>query len=65
MKGEIMPATIREVKNNNEEIRIPMKYIQRIDKIINIGGSVYSSRSEFIRSAVEIKLAELKRSGFK
>lgn len=50
---------------NFEEIKLPLEYIQKIDKIVGTGMSVYPSREEFIKSAVEIKLAELKKSGSK
>jgi len=45
-----------------EEIEIPLEYIEKIDKILETGMSLYPSRDEFIKSAVKIKLAELNRS---
>ncbi len=50
----------QEMKNNGREIRIPNEYLERIDRIIRTGRSVYPSREDFIRSAVEIKLAEMR-----
>lgn len=50
---------------NFEEINIPLEYIQKIDKIVKTGMSVYPSREEFIKGAVEIKLAELRESDSK
>ena len=46
-----------------EEIKIPIKFINKIDKIVNTGMSIYASREEFIKSAVDIKLKELGDSG--
>ena len=56
-----MQKNVKEIKNF-EEIKLPLEYIQKIDKIVGTGMSVYPSREEFIKSAVEIKLAELKKS---
>lgn len=60
-----MPNKSQKPKNNGKEIKIPMEYVIRIDKIVNTGESVYPSRSDFIKSAIEIKLAEMKREHHK
>ena len=59
-KGKIVSKKSRIDEEAGEEIRIPRDYIDRIDRIIDTGMSIYSSRKEFIKSAVEIKLKELK-----
>ena len=49
----------QELNNLNEaaeEIKIPMKYVDEIDRIIGTGMSIYPSRNEFIKSAVQIHL---------
>ena len=56
-----MPDKSQKHENNGREIKIPMEYVIRIDKIVNTGESVYPSRSDFIKSAIEIKLAEMRR----
>jgi Arc/MetJ-type ribon-helix-helix transcriptional regulator len=43
----------------SEEIKLPSDYIDKIDKIIDTGRSIYPSREDFIKSAVEIRLSEL------
>ncbi len=58
-----MPGKQQKFEPNGWDIKIPNEYVERIDKIVNTGRSVYPSRSDFIQSAVEIKLAELKRTG--
>lgn len=56
-----MQKNTKEMKDF-EEIEIPLEYIEKIDKILETGMSLYPSRDEFIKSAVKIKLAELNRS---
>ena len=49
----------KKMKNLNdvvEEIKIPMNYVDEIDRIIGSGKSIYPSRDEFIKSAVQIHL---------
>jgi len=58
-----MPKKSKRIEYTGEEIKIPMEFVNKIDKIINTGMSIYASREEFIKSAVEIKLKELKGSG--
>lgn len=55
-----MAGKWRDVLETNEEIKLPPDYIDKIDRIIRTGMSIYTSREEFIKSAVEIKLAELR-----
>ena len=43
-----------------EEIQISEENVDRIDKILAIGNSRFRSREEFIISAIEKKLAEIK-----
>ncbi len=62
MKGGTMADKWRNTKELGEIIKIPQEYIEKIDKIVNTGMSVYPSREEFIKSAVEIKLAEIKNN---
>ena len=57
-----MQKNPKEMEDIREEIKIPLEYVDRIDKIIGTGMSIYPSREEFIKSAVEIKLAELKKA---
>jgi hypothetical protein len=59
-----MPKNAKEMESF-EEINIPLEYIKKIDKIVRTGTSVYPSREEFIKGAVEIKLAELRKSDSK
>ena len=59
-KGDMMSKKSRIDDEIKEEIKIPWEYIEKIDKIVRTGVSVYPSREDFIKSAVEIKLAELK-----
>jgi Arc/MetJ-type ribon-helix-helix transcriptional regulator len=56
-----MPDKIDNLNENDGKVILPMEYIEKIDRIVKTGLSVYPSREEFIKSAVEIKLAELKR----
>lgn len=56
-----MPDNWKNIQEIDNEIRIPMDYIEKIDEILRTGMSIYNSRDEFIKSAVEIKLADLKR----
>ena len=49
----------RKLKNLNvvaEEIKIPMEYVNEIDRIIGSGMSIYPSRDDFIKNAVQIHL---------
>ena len=62
MKGGTMADKWRNTKELGEIIKIPQEYIEKIDKIVNTGMSVYPSREEFIKSAVEIKLAEIRNN---
>ena len=57
-----MPKRNNNFRDNGGQIKIPMEFIEKIDKIVGTGKSVYPSRDEFIKSAVEIKLAELRMS---
>ena len=50
----------RRAGDAGEEIRIPMKSIEKIDNIIQSGKTLFTSRDDFVKSAVEIKLAEMK-----
>jgi len=50
----------REVLQMTEEIQISEENVDRIDKILAIGNSRFRSREEFIISAIEKKLAEIK-----
>ena len=47
-----------EVKG--EEIEIPIEFIEKVDRLIRSGRTLHSSREDFIRNAVEIKLLELR-----
>ena len=60
-----MPGKQQKFEGNGFDVKIPNEYIERIDKIVNTGRSVYPSRNDFIQSAIEIKLAELKRTGLR
>ncbi len=49
----------RKMQSTNvvaEELKIPMEYVDAIDRIIGSGMSIYPSRDEFIKSAVQIHL---------
>ena len=50
----------REALQMTEEIQISDEYIDRIGKILAIGNTRFRSREEFIISAIEKKLAEIK-----
>lgn len=63
IKDEKMSKKSKRMEFTGEEIKIPIEFINKIDKIINTGMSIYASREEFIKSAVEIKLKELEGSG--
>ena len=57
-----MPKKSKRMGYTKEEIKIPIEFVNKIDKIIRTGMSIYTSREEFIKSAVEIKLQELEDS---
>ena len=61
-KGEVMSKESGSKGYKGEEIKIPIEFINKIDKIIRTGTSIYTSRDEFIKSAVEIKLKDLEGS---
>jgi hypothetical protein len=54
--GDRMTKKVNNIGNVVEEIKIPMKYVDEIDRIIGTGMSIYPSRDEFIKSAVQIHL---------
>ncbi len=58
--GEIMPKNASSTEVLSEEIKIPFEYVEKIDRIIKIGISIYPSREEFIEAAVEMKLLRFK-----
>ncbi len=50
---------VQKLKNFNDvagEIRIPIEYVEKIDRIIGNGMSIYPSRDDFIKNAVQIHL---------
>ena len=51
-----MAQKLKNFSDAAEEIRIPMEYVDEIDRIIGSGMSIYPSRNEFIKSAVQIHL---------
>jgi cob(I)alamin adenosyltransferase len=53
----------KDVLEMKKEIRIPNEYIERIDKVIDSEDSQLRSREQFIISAIEKKLAEIKSTG--
>jgi preprotein translocase subunit Sss1 len=55
-----MPENKKIDTNEEEVIQIPEKYIEKIDRIIDKDRSRYPTREEFIKNAVQIKLAELR-----
>ena len=58
-------APAKPVVAKKDEVDIPLEYIKRIDRIIGTGMSIHLSREEFIRSAVQMKLANMKSVGSK
>ena len=42
------------------QIKIPIESIEKIDDLIRSGKTLYTSRDDFIKSAVQMKLRELK-----
>lgn len=44
----------------DDGLKIPFEYVEKIDRMIKTGISKYPSRDEFIKGAVEIKLAQIK-----
>lgn len=58
-----MAHKLKKFKNNGGEIELPKDYMDRIDQIVNKRIADYPSRDEFIRNAIEIKIAELRRTG--
>ena len=55
-----MQKNSKEFVRKPEEIFIPIDFINRIDKVIGTGKSVYLTREEFVKGAVERKLMEIK-----
>jgi hypothetical protein len=62
-KGETMMKHSGNVKNNDEEIQIPLDSIRKIDDLIRSGATLFTSREDFVKCAVEIKLKELRNQG--
>lgn len=58
-----MPEKSISIAGDREEIKLPIEFVDKIDKIIKTGTSIYKSREDFIKGAVEIKLRELKGFG--
>jgi Arc/MetJ-type ribon-helix-helix transcriptional regulator len=55
-----MPKKTKNAVDIWEEIKIPLDYIEIIDQLIQSGTTKYTSREDFIKNAVEVKLQELK-----
>ena len=53
----------RFMEDNPEQINIPIELAEKIDKVSGTGMSIYTSRADFIKGAVEIKLVQLKSAG--
>lgn len=51
-----MAHKTRNLNDVAEEIKIPIEYVEEIDRIIGNGMSIYPSVDEFIKSAVQIHL---------
>lgn len=52
----------RDVLDMENEIRIPVEYIERIDRVIDDENSQLRSREQFIISAIEKMLAEINQT---
>lgn len=50
----------KRIKNDGGDIKIPLEFIDKIDSLIRSGSTLYTSRDDFIKSAIEVKLLELK-----
>lgn len=50
----------KNFRNNSDKIKIPLEFAERIDKIIGTGMTIYPSREEFVKSAIMMKMSELK-----
>ncbi len=55
-----MQRKLKDLGNIREVIEISMESVEKIDNLIRSGSTLFTSRDDFIRSAVEIKLNELK-----
>lgn len=53
----------KDVLEMKRKIHIPNEYIERIDKVIDSEDSQLRSREQFIISAIEKKLADIKSTG--
>jgi hypothetical protein len=58
-----MTKKSRSSKEIGEEIKIPIETIDKIDKLIKSSTTLFTSREDFIKSAVEMKIRELKNFG--
>ena len=58
--GEIVPKKTKSAEDIWENIKIPLESIEKIDQLIQSGATLYTSREDFIKNAVEVKLLELK-----
>ena len=54
----------RRAVDVGEEVRIPLESIEKIDNIIRSGETFFTSRDDFVRIAVEMKLKELQGFSF-
>ncbi|UCG68011.1 MAG: hypothetical protein JSV09_09220 [Thermoplasmata archaeon] len=59
VKGDTTLKKSKSTEDFGEEIKIPIEFMKRIDELIESGKTLYTSRDDFIKSAVETKLREL------
>ncbi len=60
LRVNTMAKNAEKMEDISEEIKIPMDFVEKIDRVVGTDMSKYSSREEFIKSAVEIKLRGLR-----
>ena len=54
--------TARKVKGKWKTIQLPEGLIKSVDELISTEGLGYTSRSEFIKESVRLRIQEIKKS---